>query len=112
MIKMKRQEYLDKYSEVKTEAERKAIHRKYYAQFVTPQIKDLVVSSIGRAQIIFSKDYSFNDIPLIFWDKLVESIPASIRKQLKAAGDTLSLSAGVCILKEAALQIKEENLPS
>jgi len=80
-----RQDYLDN----------KCTHREYYAQFVTLYIKAMVSNFIGINHIKASMDEHFNDIPLGLWDTL------------RCGGKTLS--DNVCIAKEAAKQLKEEN---
>ena len=84
-------------------------HREYYGQFVTDQIKALVLRSFGLSTLLKSvnRDGCFNDIPLKRWDAMVHNLPASVVTQLVACGDWLSLANGVCILKEAARQIRE-----
>jgi hypothetical protein len=71
-------------------------HREYYAQFVTEPIKAIVNHNLGN-EIIASNDEHFNDIPLCKWDNLSSHV---------STGD--SLCAKVCILKECAKQIKEQ----
>jgi len=97
---MTRKEYLD------AEDQRKA-HRQYYGQFVTEQHKSLVLNRIADIQKLkASKDSSFNDIPLVLWDRIAaQSICPSER--MRSVGDFPTLSGGVCILKEAARQLIE-----
>lgn len=83
----------------------KCSHREYYAQFVTDDTKNYVLLRIGRDRIVNSKDEHFNDIPLKLWDLAVPHAPGS--RGFKEAGDWYSLGTGVCMLKEAARQIKE-----
>lgn len=98
-IKHTRKDYMD----------RKVSHREYYGQFVTPTIFDMVCRYIGIKRIMASKDpENFNDIPLYLWDNLAGGYLQ--RDALKEAGDGPSLSSGVCILKEAARQLKETAL--
>jgi hypothetical protein len=100
---MTRQEYLDNYHGGDEGAQ---LHRRYYAQFVTDATRDLVKRFIGEEAVKASKDPHFNDIALKRWDTLVGCIPG-VEKALRAHGDFLSLGTGVCILKEAAQQIRE-----
>lgn len=90
------------------------LHRPFYAQFVTPHILRAVEDFIGIDAIVASKDKHLNDIPLIKWD----SLSCSLKGPLSVAGEIeygpeytgkkfYSLANGVCILKEAAWQIKE-----
>ena len=80
-------------------------HREYYGQFVTNGTKRLVINGIGIEAIQASTDPYFNDIPLDLWDRLVPGCPGS--SKFKGAGDYYTLAGGVCLLKEAARQIKE-----
>jgi hypothetical protein len=85
--------------------ERQAAHRAYYAQFVTPahfaRLKNLPYSIKG------SKDPYFNDIPLSAWDQLSWPIPVESNTLLRKCGDYPTLAGAVCILKEAAQQVRE-----
>ena len=81
-------------------------HSEYYGQFVTDAVKQSVLFTIGKDAIVKSNNPHFNDIPLKKWDLL--SFPVSSQK-MKQAGDYLTLAGKVCIAKEAARQIKEEN---
>ncbi len=87
----------------------KCTHREYYAQFVTPDIKQIVKQRIGLDAIQRSADPNLNDIPLGKWD-VATGFPNRVlgHRQLKEAGDNCTLSSGVCILKEAARQLAEE----
>lgn len=85
-----------------------ARHREYYSQFVTPGVKQLVLRRIGRKELLRSTDLHLNDIELARWDRLVSYIDGAAVTLLREAGDFLSLGSGVCILKEAARQIIEE----
>lgn len=86
-----------------------ARHREYYSQFVTPEVKQLVLRHIGRERLLRSKDPHLDDIGLALWDPLIGHIAGSeVVTLLREAGDFLSLGTGVCILKEAARQIIEE----
>lgn len=85
-MKFTREQYLNK----------ECTHSTYYGQFVTNYIKEVVASRVGVKTICASKDEHFNDIPLGIWDNL----------PIYTSG---SLSDKVCIAKEAARQIKEEN---
>lgn len=94
-----------------TSADREAsakAHRRYYAQFVTPGVRSLVESRIGKKAILASTDPHMNDIPLAKWDRLHQCLPLEpgIFKKLTGS-NSYSLSDSVCIAKEAAKQIKE-----
>ncbi len=101
---MKRSEYIDNYDGGGAGAK---LHRAYYGQFVTDAIRALVKISIGTDKIVNSRDLHFNDVSLHTWDALVPRLPGTVVAALKEAGDYLSLGTGVCILKEAAEQIRE-----
>lgn len=92
------------------------VHREYYSQFVTPEIKQIVLSflqselkrlkykGLSKTQI---KTNSFNDIKLVLWDNLTYLIRT--KEALEAKGDYPTLAGKVCILKEAARQLIENN---
>ena len=80
-------------------------HREYYGQLVNDSVKSLVVSRIGRERILAAKH--LNDIPLHLWDSLAAPIIASVPSFPE--GETWTLSTVVCIAKEAARQIQDEN---
>lgn len=83
----------------------KCTHREYYDQFVTPGTRYMVATFIGKERITTSTDEHFNDIPLITWDALVSKAPGS--ELFKKAGDFYTQAGGVCLLKEAAQQIRD-----
>lgn len=94
-------------------------HREYYAQFVTEEVKRLV-HRFHKA-IVKSEDPHFNDIPLQDWDRLSDTTRLSINKEIWRAAESpslpknsypWSLCANVCILKEAAQQIRESHTPA
>jgi hypothetical protein len=88
-MKYARQQYMD----------HEVTHRQYYAQFVTPEIKTIVLDRFGLQRLLRSHDEHLNDIPLGEWDSLAGRISA----------DDNSLCARVCTLKEAARQLIEES---
>lgn len=102
---MLRSEYMDQYGTGTSEQDA-ALHRAYYAQFVTDTTREMVRSRVGEGRIM-GGDPHFNDIPLDGWDRLVPYLTADVRAAVKAAGDTMTPCVGVCILKEAAQQIRE-----
>ena len=83
----------------------KTAHRAYYAQFVTPahftRLKPLLDS------IKSSKDPHFNDIKISVWDRLSLPVPMESNTLLHKCGDHPTLAGAVCVLKEAAQQIRE-----
>ena len=72
-------------------------HRAHYSKLVTKEIKLLVIRNLEVACLLGCKCEHFNDIPLKHWDNLAGYL--SLRQ---------SLAVRVCILKEAARQIVEE----
>lgn len=86
----------------------KTAHRAYYAQFVTQNTLDLVERTFSKACLKKSEDPHFNDISLRRWDaKAYYAITKPIEKKLRELGDYPTLAGAVCILKEAAQQIRE-----
>ena len=83
-------------------------HDQYYDQFVTQDLKNIVLRSIPEKQIIWSKDESFNDIPLRSWDWMAKLNPVEPKK-FKELGDFTTLAGQVSALKAAARQIREES---
>ena len=99
------------------------MHRKYYGQFVNENVKRTLLFTISKAELLSSKDEHLNDISMRKWDALggfafrgSEMImkPTSIEpvdiKLIREAGEGVSASTMVCIYKEAARQIIEEEL--
>ena len=82
----------------------KCTHQEYYGQLVTQGMKDHIVRAIPQA-LAKSTDPVFNDIPLSTWDRL--GMVYSLRDEFKALGDFKTSAGMVCVLKEAARQIKE-----
>jgi hypothetical protein len=75
---------------------------------LTDEIVKTVEKYFGE-KIKTSNDPSFNDIPLKNWDILAERYKnhiLAINAEL-GNGEIYSLSDGVCMLKEAARQIKQ-----
>jgi len=83
-------------------------HDQYYDQLVTEELKNTVLRSIPEKQIMWSRDESFNDIPLRSWDWLAKFNPVEPKK-FKELGDFSTLAGQVCALKAAARQIREES---
>jgi hypothetical protein len=96
-----RQNYLNK----------KCSHREYYSQFVNEAVRRRVQYCIPKDKLLACKDLeNFNDIPLAKWDMILTSTflgLGAIKKKLKEAGDSSTLAGLVCIAKEAAKQIVE-----
>jgi hypothetical protein len=106
---MHRSEYMDK-AGLRVHGERTEAHRAYYAQYVDEDVKARVLRHIGLDALLRSRDEHLNDIPLKCWDTFVEMrmIPKSVADKLRENGDYLTLATGVCVMKEAARQIIEE----
>ena len=82
----------------------KCTHEEYYSQLVTQSIKDHVTRALPQS-IAKSKDPSFNDIPLDTWNRIgAYSVPNA---EFKKLGDFRTAMGVVCVLKEAARQIRE-----
>lgn len=90
------------------QVDRKAAHRAYYAQFVTPAHFGRLKNRLGLIdRVKSSNDPHFNNIPLSIWDIMALPVPAESARILKECGDYPTLAGAVCILKEAAEQIRE-----
>ena len=85
--------------------DQKTAHRAYYAQFVTPAHFSRLKSLTDRIKC--SRDPHFNDIELRIWDRLAVPVPAESARIMGECGDFPTLAGAVCILKEAAQQIRE-----
>jgi hypothetical protein len=91
------------------------MHRRYYAQFVTTGVKNVILRSIDKTELLDSADEHFNDIALERWDALSPAIARTCdRNKLREAEEWTkpdsypwSLCTAVCIAKEAARQIVE-----
>ncbi len=111
-----RKEYVARTCAAATPEEAMELHRTYYGQYVEEWAKDAVIRFIGFEAILASTDEHFNDIPLWRWDILASPLsrpdgPASgsaICRKMAELGDSPSLSGLVCIYKEAARQIRDE----
>lgn len=90
----------------------KCTHSQFYAQFVTSSVKLAVKYHIGIESITSSKNEHFNNIPLAAWYSIeIKGIvnQAAIREAYSYSKGSFpwSKSMQVCILKEAARQIKQ-----
>lgn len=103
---MHRKEYMAPFISDEESTER---HQKYYGQFVDDHVLLLLKRNITSSRIVNSTDPHFNDIPLKQWDALVPLLPRFVCDKLKEQGDYLTLATGICILKQAARQIKESH---
>lgn len=95
-MKYTRQQYLNS----------ECTHREYYAQFITPDYIEYIVSRIGAKQLMEATDENLNSISLKKWDMLNSP---NCKQQLIEAGDYLTLAGKVCMAKEAARQFIENN---
>lgn len=97
--KLSREDYMSK----------RCTHRQYYAQFVTPTILWTVRHRFTEAEIRASKDPHFNNLPLAKWDAIAQVMrqETSVRNEYGDGKLTWSLAGAICILKEAAQQIRE-----
>ena len=84
----------------------KCTHEEYYGQLVTQGMKEHVVRAIPQA-LAKSTDPHLNDIPLSTWDRL--GMVYSLRDEFKALGDFKTSAGMVCVLKEAARQIRKHS---
>lgn len=110
---MTRKEYLELYHEVSLHRDTKIIHRQYYAQFVTPDIKQIVEETFGYEALAesYGNGGSFIGIHLHNWDAITKTKKELFDlESLRKAGESFSLSTAVCILKEAANQIVESRM--
>jgi hypothetical protein len=88
--------------------EGKCSHREYYAQFVTETTKSALLAHTTVKALQSSNDKkNLSDFSLVFWDSL--HLPYGTITKMKEAGDCYSMASNVCIFKEAARQILEEN---
>ncbi len=87
-------------------------HRRYWAQFVTQGALSIVRNTVGLDRLRASTDPYLNDIELAVWDRMAGGsgrVPNYMPySKIKEAGEGYSLSTGVCILKEAARQLIEQ----
>lgn len=105
--------------------------QEFMEQFVTKEMKSIVLSRVGLDKLKRSKDEHLNDIPLKVWDSMVPSIQHEIAMDASnwrnfrhpTAQDSdgnnwneknpkrflFSNSDGVCLAKAAARMILEEN---
>ena len=81
-------------------------HREYYGQFVTPANKKDVLNMTTLKTLLKCKEDNLSEIPLRNWDGLSVYVTS---EQFKQAGDSYSLSFLVCVNKEAAKQIIDDN---
>lgn len=101
-------------------------YREYYGQFVTDEIKQEVLKTFSREQLIQSikDDEHFNNLPIRKWDNILTpgaiNVPIdgsqcnrylrkALNEKLREAESGISFADCVCVCKEAARQIVEES---
>lgn len=100
---MTRQEYLD------SKDTRDVAYRTYYSQFVNNSIKKRVLWVIALDALLKSTDRHFNDISLERWDNVFCLIaPSDVAAKMHELGDYPTPAGLVCVAKEAARQIIED----
>lgn len=111
----------------------KNLHRAYYAQFITPEMEDMILKNIGLDRLMSSIDKNLNDIDLSLWDSMMFSLynkrtgkkvaseaygnkayrivwqfdRIPVDRLLWEAGDMPSLFGYTCIFKECAKRMVE-----
>lgn len=84
-------------------------HEEYYGQFVDSYTKRLVPATIEEIRQAHNADKHLNKIPLKKWDDMAAFVKHwELGEKLKAAGELLTLSVQVCILKRSAIEILKE----
>lgn len=83
-------------------------HERYYRQFVSQRIIEMVVSHIGAETLAASRCPHFNDIPLEKWDRLPRMLDG---KHVRELGGNMSLSTFTCVHKQAARLWVAKNHP-
>jgi len=86
--------------------EGRATHSEYYGQFVAAS--HFALLNQFHEKIKNSTEKYFNDIPLSFWDWLALPAPTYTERKMKEAGDYVTRAGAVCVIKEAARQLKEK----
>ena len=81
-------------------------HREYYAQYVGDHERNLVLKKLGlkRLEKHFQADFQDDRIELSEWDALMPFIQPDFRSR----DDFPTIAGLVCVLKEAALQVVEQ----
>jgi hypothetical protein len=82
-----------------------AAHREYYGQFVCDGIKKMVLGQFSLNELRQSPDLRQ---PLERWDRVISPVPFWLDTKFKACGDYPTAAGLVCIAKEAARQILEQ----
>ena len=90
----------------KDRLEGRCSHREFFAQFVDQAIIQLVHNLVGTGRVMSSKDEWFRDIHAKKWRSIARFVPATPIFRANGSGG-VSISDRVCVLKEAASQIRE-----
>lgn len=107
------------------------LHRAFYAQFVNDGVKQRILNkwTVKQLKKAHQEDEHFNNLPMKVWDLMGGFVWRVIRGEqiatmqprtaadilpvnatlLKEAGEGVSNSTMVCVYKEAAREIIEEN---
>lgn len=90
------------------------LHDAYYGQFVTAGIKQMVLNAFGldriRKHVLAGGMGNPGYIGLSRWDGLAGGYGSKLGEaEMKKVGDYPSLAGAVCILKQAAKMIVNEN---
>lgn len=88
--------------------------QEYYSQFVTNHMKDVILSTFSKDQLIkkYEKDEHLNNIPLKWWDSfenIFKQHIASINKKINGQS-VWSSATHTCAMKAAARDIIESNI--
>lgn len=108
---MTRKDYLS--APRQTQVDSMALHRRYFVQFVTDELKGALTHHFGEEYLIASyhKDQYLNSIPLHEWDSIVHHLKHLVDLEiLQNTGEGWSVSAAVCIFKEAVRQVVENQI--
>lgn len=89
------------------------LFHRFFLQFVTKKLENIVVQRIGKDVILNSSDKHMNDIPLSRWDGLFDAVEKSMnwpvwRMAHAPNPRSLSLSLAVCIAKAAAKEYRSK----
>ena len=84
-------------------------HEEYYGQFVDSYTKRLVPVTLEVIRQAYLEDEHLNNIPLKKWDDMTLYVNHwELGEKLKEAGESLTRSVQVCILKRSAIELLKE----
>jgi hypothetical protein len=90
---------------------KKCTKSEYYSQFVNDRVKNALICAIGLPAIKHSVDISFNDISDCKWDTVLMVMSSLLDTDAMAKHqDFISTHGMMCIMKEAAIQLRDKNL--